>query len=128
VQHGHLLQQTPAKTSAATQVKRQAVLNRDPHTIAEALAYLAQPRIPRHAWYIFEGTTRPDVYLETPDVLIVIEGKRTEREPTSHTEWMPRRHQLLRHLDCAWEVRGQRTVLGFFIVEGQGAPMRSLCR
>jgi hypothetical protein len=27
---------------------------------------------------------------------------------------------MLRHLDCAWEVRGQRTVLGFFIVEGQG--------
>jgi hypothetical protein len=26
---------------------------------------------------------------------------------------------MLRHLDCAWEVRGQRTVLGFFIVEGQ---------
>jgi hypothetical protein len=27
---------------------------------------------------------------------------------------------MLRHIDCAWEVRGSREVVGFFIVEGKG--------
>ena len=31
---------------------------------------------------------------------------------------MPVRHQMLRHIDCAWEIRGNRPVFGFFIVEG----------
>jgi hypothetical protein len=34
------------------------------------------------------------------------------------------RHQMLRHLDAVWELRGQRQVFGFFIVEGdaEGNP------
>jgi hypothetical protein len=27
---------------------------------------------------------------------------------------------MLRHIDCAWEIRGKRQVVGFFIVEGNG--------
>ena len=27
--------------------------------------------------------------------------------------------QMLRHLDCAWEIRGTRQICGFFIVEGE---------
>jgi len=50
----------------------------------------------------------------------VIEGKRTEPFPTLSTKWMPVRHQMLRHLDCAWEIRGKKEVYGFFIVEGDG--------
>ena len=30
---------------------------------------------------------------------------------------MPVRHQMLRHMDAAWEIRGDRRVYGFFIVE-----------
>jgi hypothetical protein len=32
---------------------------------------------------------------------------------------MPGRHQILRHLDCAWEFRGRKQVIGFFIVQGE---------
>lgn len=71
------------------------------------------------AWYVLEGCTGPDVYLETESVVIVIEGKRTERAPTTYTTWMVVRHQMLRHLDCVWEHRG-RDLFGFFIVEGRG--------
>ena len=53
----------------------------------------------------------------TPDALVVIEGKRTETGPTTSTTWMPVRHQMLRHMDAAWEVRGDRRVYGLFIVE-----------
>lgn len=70
-------------------------------------------------WHLFEGKTQPDVFIETPHLLIVIEGKRTEREPTTSTKWMPVRHQMLRHLDGAWEIAAGRSVIGFFIVEGE---------
>jgi len=69
-------------------------------------------------WHIFEGQTQPDVFIETDDMIIVIEGKRTEREPTIKTKWMQGRNQMLRHLDCAWEICGEKQLVGFFIVEG----------
>jgi hypothetical protein len=69
-------------------------------------------------WHLFEGQTQPDVFIQTPDVVVVIEGKRTERGPTTNTKWMAGRHQMLRHIDCAWEVAGNRKIIGFFIVEG----------
>jgi hypothetical protein len=51
------------------------------------------------------------------DALVVIEGKRTEPDATIRTKWMAGRHQMWRHLDAAWEIRGHRTVYGMFIVE-----------
>ncbi len=71
-------------------------------------------------WHIFEGQTQPDVFIETDDLIVVIEGKRTERTPTTMTKWMGVRNQMLRHLDCAWEIRGSKHLVGFFIVEGTG--------
>jgi len=68
-------------------------------------------------WHIFEGKTKPDVFLETENAIVVIEGKRTEGGPTTETKWMKIRHQILRHIDCAWEIRGNKTVIGFFIVD-----------
>ena len=104
--------------------KRKALWDRDQSVVSEALGALAQPRLSygQKPWYILEGETKPDVYLETPEMLIVIEGKRTECRPTRHTTWMYSRYQMLRHLDCAWEIRSGRRVYGFFIVEGDGGP------
>jgi hypothetical protein len=84
--------------------------------IMEALALL-QTRPSGQAWHILERHTYPDVFLATPDALVVIEGKRTEAGPTTSTTWMPVRHQMLRHMDAASEIRGDRRVYGFFIVE-----------
>ncbi len=102
---------------------RKKLLERDPETIQKALNLLRSENRDT-AWYVLEGPSYPDVFIETEGVLIVIEGKRTEAGPTTHTTWMPCRHQMLRHLDGAWEVRGRRSVFGFFIVEGEetGAP------
>jgi hypothetical protein len=96
------------------------LLHRDPEVIGEALALLARPSVPAKAWYVLEGPSQPDVYLQTEEAIVVIEGKRTESGPTTTTSWMPGRHQMLRHMDCAWELRGSRLVFGFFIVEGDG--------
>jgi hypothetical protein len=58
------------------------------------------------------------VYIATPDLIVVIEGKRTESGPTTSTMWMSPRLQMLRHMDSALEAAGGRTVLGLFAVEG----------
>ena len=100
-----------------TQALRRKLIERDAATVGAALDCLRSA--PAHkGWYVLEGPTYPDVYIETPDALVVIEGKRTEAGPTTHTTWMNSRHQMLRHIDAAWEIRGSRRVFGFFIVEG----------
>jgi hypothetical protein len=101
--------------------KREALIRGDRTVIAEALKRLEKVRGERD-WAILEGPSQPDVFLETDEVVVVIEGKRTESSPTTATAWKPVRHQMLRHLDGAWEIRGSRSVYGFFIVEG--APER----
>lgn len=97
--------------------KRKEWLAGSEAAITEALSLLRDnPK--GEDWHLFEGQTQPDVFVETRDVIVVIEGKRTERGPTTSTKWMPVRHQMLRHIDCAWEIAAGRKVIGFFIVEG----------
>lgn len=99
--------------------KRIDLLNEDTNAIRNALALLrSDPKRGEKNWYIFEGQTQPDVFIETPSLIVIIEGKRTEQGPTTHTRWMPKRHQIFRHIDGAWEIRGTKQVVGFFIVEG----------
>ena len=99
---------------------RQRLAIGDPETVERALRFLRTEGASR-AWYIFEGPTCPDVYLVARDALVVIEGKRTERTTTNDTTWLTGRHQIWRHLDAAWEIRGRRAVYGFFIVESDTA-------
>lgn len=101
-----------------TAERRKKLADRDPDTIASALDNLRVGGS-KSAWYVLEGLTYPDVFISTPDALIVIEGKRTEATTTTHTTWMPGRHQILRHLDAAWEIRGNRAVYGMLIVEAE---------
>jgi len=86
----------------------------------EALALLSN-NLDGDDWHILEGKTQPDIFIQTSGLLVLIEGKRTEPKPTTATKWMKGRHQMLRHIDCAWEIRGKRQVRGFFIVEGNSA-------
>lgn len=99
--------------------KRHDLIEGSDARLREALGLLSH-NPEGHDWHIFEGKTQPDVFIQTADILIVIEGKRTEREATKETKWMTGRHQMLRHIDCAWEIKGKRKVVGFFIVEGDG--------
>lgn len=89
---------------------RELLIAGDEETRSEALRLLQRETIPSRIWYILEGITYPDVWLRTERALIVIEGKRTEPDITRRTTWMPVRHQMLRHIDAAWEQRGRRTV------------------
>jgi hypothetical protein len=96
--------------------RRRKLAEGDPETVAEALSLLRTERATR-AWYIFEGPTCPDAVLGAEDALVVIEGKRTESGATTETVWLSGRHQIWRHLDAAWELRGRRAVYGLFVVE-----------
>lgn len=105
--------------SAEAKKKREELVDGKEPTIKEALKLLDGPRR-RRAWYILEGESCPDAFLETDKVVLVIEGKRTERKLTTTTTWMAKRSQIIRHMDAAYEIRGARKVLGLTIVEGEG--------
>jgi hypothetical protein len=96
--------------------RRLELIAGNPATIEQAMSLLRTGGSKRK-WYVLEGTTYPDAFLSTDEVVVVIEGKRTEAGPTTATTWMPVRHQILRHLDCAYEILGHRRLLGFFVVE-----------
>ncbi len=105
--------------SEATNEKRKRLLEqREPNFMIEVSERLRTSGYVDKSWYCFEGKSSPDVYIETDEFVIVIEGKRTEHSTTTKTDWMPVRHQMIRHLDCAYEVKGSRELLGFFVVEG----------
>lgn len=100
--------------------ERHKLWRSDAITIERGLKLLRNSRSKngkRERWHILEGATCPDAYLVTKEALIVVEGKRTEAGPTTDTTWMRGRHQMLRHLDAAWEIRGSRAVFGLFIVD-----------
>jgi hypothetical protein len=101
--------------------RRRLVAEGDVDTLAEARRLLGQRDDSSTArdWYVFEGPTSVDAYLETDDLIVVVEGMRTERGPTTRTEYMPVRHQMLRNFDAAYDDRGDRELAGFFIVEGR---------
>jgi hypothetical protein len=111
---------------------RQHLAEGDPQTVLQGLDALRSPG--DRGWWILEGPTCPDVFLAAEDALVVIEGKRTEPTATTSTTWLEGRHQIWRHIDAAWEIRGRRSVYGFFIVEGSDvaptsvpAPWRAAC-
>src|ERR1700733_9989689 len=98
--------------------ERTLLADGEPAVVARALHALRTSAAPK-GWHLLEGPTVPDVLIETPDALVVIEGKRTEPGPTLDTTWLSGRHQIWRHIDAAWEIRGRRRVFGFFIVQSQ---------
>ncbi len=98
---------------------RRRIVDRDADTLAVALKSLQARRASPRAWYVLEGPSQPDVYLASDDVVVVVEGKRTETAPATSTAWMRVRHQMLRHLDGAWEHRQGRQLYGLFIVEAE---------
>ena len=110
------------ESSEKAVAKRCQLIKKDPETIAEAVRKIEQDPLPESAWYILEGFSYPDAFIRTPTSIVVVEGKRTEPKPTRSTKWMSTRDQLLRHIDCAWELSDTESVFGLLIVEGDGGP------
>lgn len=112
--------------SPTTRENRRKLFAGDPETLSLARKLLGGTYRPD--WYVFEGLSRPDAYLESDDFVLVIEGKRTETGSTTTTTWMPGRNQLLRHMDAAMnaqrEKESPKPVFGMMIVDEKGpTPM-----
>lgn len=101
-----------------TRKKRKGLASGDPNVLCEALRLLREGKRGKK-WFVLEGASRPDAYIETDTLVLVVEGKRTEPMPTNDTEWMQYRPQLIRHMDAALEVAEGRVVLGLLLVEGK---------
>jgi hypothetical protein len=100
----------------ATREYRERLVSRHVETCRDAHGKIAAGQISR-APHVLEGPSQPDAFLKTDELLLVVEGKRSEPAPTVETEWMSVRHQMLRHLDGAWEQRGKRQVFGMLIID-----------
>lgn len=108
----------PVSGKGPTADARRRLAEGDATTVEAALLALRMAS-DDHGWWILEGRTYPDAMIATPDLLLVVEGKRTERARTTQVSWMPQRHQIWRDLDAVWEIRGRREVVGILIVEGE---------
>jgi len=67
-------------------------------------------------WWSFEGITQVDCYLETENLILLIEGKRTETL-SSKTDWYPQRNQLIRNLEVVQEISGGKYFAVLVIAE-----------
>ena len=92
-------------------VWREKLCSRDPYAdprhridaIAEGLRCMREKGEQRGAWWIFEGETHVDFYIETDrGVRIYVEGKRTEGLSPG-TLWFRERSQFVRNLEAARE-------------------------
>jgi hypothetical protein len=82
-----------------TTEKREALLAGDLRVRQEALQKLEERHV-EQAWWVFEGLTSVDCFVQSREVTLFVEGKRTEPSLTARSEWDPRRHQVFRNLDC----------------------------
>jgi hypothetical protein len=114
-----LVQALGGSGGSSTVPNRDKLFAGDEAALAEALAALGKDTVPPRAWYVFEGPTSVDAYLRTSRYVVLVEGKRTEPGATTHTSWMDVRHQVLRNIDAAWDIHGDRDLLAFFAVEGE---------
>ena len=72
------------------------------------------------AWYIFEGPTNPDIFIECDEYVIVCEGKWTEPHITTKTTHLnqenEKRNQMIRHIQGALNYTNKE-VIAFYIVD-----------
>lgn len=117
---GKLKDSEKAKIIADTKkssIERAKLFSNDENQKKTALSNLEKQKLPQVAWYIFEGYTQPDIYIETRTTIIVGEAKRTEDKLTTETTWLKNRDQLIRHIDAV--IDSGKEVYSFFLVENK---------
>ena len=99
------------KSTYGNRILRDKLFNLDSETIELALSSFRD-------WNTFEGNSKPDLFIESEQYIIVVEGKRTEADITHSTTYLPNRCQMVRHIENALEYcECNKTVIGFYIVE-----------
>lgn len=75
-------------------------------------------------WWVLEGKTHVDCFIETTRMRIYVEGKRTESLSRT-TSWYAKRNQLLRNLECASVHSGATPFVQVLITESMVPPLAS---
>lgn len=82
------------------------------------------PKKCSRTWYIFEGPTYPDFYIEGDGYVIIGEGKWTEPHLTNETTFLhitdegKGRNQMIRHIQGAINANKENTkIIAFYIVD-----------
>jgi hypothetical protein len=73
-------------------------------------------------WFIFEGFTHPDIYIEGKDYILLGEGKWTENHITTETTNLrtkigERRNQMIRHIQAALNLNSGKKIYAFYLVD-----------
>lgn len=80
-------------------------------------------------WYIFEGNTNPDIFIEGDDYIIICEGKWTEPHITTKTTHLNAddeyRNQMVRHIQGALNSTNKK-VYAFYIVDADCGYLHDL--
>ncbi len=84
------------------------------------------------AWYVFEGFSNPDIFIEGEDYVIVCEGKWTESHITVQTTNLTSkegeyRNQMTRHIQGALNYTNKK-VYAFYIVDKECGYLADLTR
>ena len=85
-------------------------------------------------WYIFEGYTHPDVFLEGEDYIILCEGKWTEAKITNETTHLKnargeQRNQMIRHIQATLNYcNTEKLVYAFYIVDSECGYLDALTK
>jgi hypothetical protein len=118
-----------ARFSTLAQAKREDLFGwhgaeRQAAVQKEALAVLERFGAKRahRKWWAFEGITDVDCFLETENLILLIEGKRTE-PLSAFTNWYPGRSQLVRNLEVAQELAGKKRFAVLVIGEDAIGPL-----
>lgn len=90
------------EASPKTREYRSLLKQNCPTTTEDALRFLREKGAAGsfNKWWTFEGRTSVDCRLETRDLLLLIEGKRTE-DVSCKTQWFTARDQVVRNLEVA---------------------------
>lgn len=102
--------------NSRTYQKRKDLFSGDKKLADEAIRIVQSKfELPDNAWYIFEGKTHPDIFLETTDSIFIGEAKRIEKDITTTTKWLNQRDQLIRHIDSLLDQL--KPIYSFYILE-----------
>jgi len=108
------------KLCEASMKNRQKLFAGDKETIKAAAQEIEAGK--KSGWFILEGPTQPDIFIETEDYIIVVEAKWTERFTTTGTDNLTVRDQMLRHIQGALEHKKaagcmEKKLVAFYIVD-----------
>lgn len=104
-------------STSTNKVKRELLFHLDTATLKEAKEKVRTDRASK-SWYIFEGISYPDLFIENEQYILLVEGKRTEPNKTSQVAYLPNRSQMVRHIENTLNYcKGQKKVIAFYIVE-----------